>query len=102
MVYLYTSVVSFSAHIFCLNSCYIYFIRKIEKHIQQNPNHEFMHLVDIKRVPSHFELKRKIRTLEKTVEKRRKDVNNYLKWHENLLKSRGKKNVLKVDSVKLD
>lgn len=61
-----------------------------------------MHLVDIKRVPSHFELKRKIRTLEKTVEKRRKDVNNYLKWHEDLLKSRGKKNVLKVDSVKLE
>lgn len=58
--------------------------RKIDKHIQNKIDDEFLHLVDVKGIPSRFELKKKIRDTEKKILRLRKDVRNFKRWETSL------------------
>lgn len=59
-------------------------LEKIDKHIQNKVDDEFLHLVECRGIPSRFELKKKIRDLQKKVLRRRKDVQNFKIWEERL------------------
>eukprot|EP00594_Rhizosolenia_setigera_P018424 CAMPEP_0178977472 /NCGR_PEP_ID=MMETSP0789-20121207/24510_1 /TAXON_ID=3005 /ORGANISM="Rhizosolenia setigera, Strain CCMP 1694" /LENGTH=323 /DNA_ID=CAMNT_0020666879 /DNA_START=154 /DNA_END=1128 /DNA_ORIENTATION=+ len=57
---------------------------KIDKHIQKKEDDEFLHLVNCTGIHTHFELKKRIRVVEKTVQKRRQNLENFTRWEEKL------------------
>lgn len=79
-------------HIDMANICYLHVLfnfdlqlsRKLDRHIRENPKDQYLILAECKGIPSHFELKRRIRIMKKRVQKCSKDVKNFKHWKENI------------------
>lgn len=59
-------------------------LEKLDRHIRENPKDQYLILAECKGIPSHFELKRRIRIMKKRVQKCSKDVKNFKHWKENI------------------
>eukprot|EP00594_Rhizosolenia_setigera_P006796 CAMPEP_0178942974 /NCGR_PEP_ID=MMETSP0789-20121207/2307_1 /TAXON_ID=3005 /ORGANISM="Rhizosolenia setigera, Strain CCMP 1694" /LENGTH=891 /DNA_ID=CAMNT_0020622473 /DNA_START=293 /DNA_END=2968 /DNA_ORIENTATION=+ len=59
-------------------------LEKIDKDIELNPSHEYYHLVNCDNASSHAELKKRIRVVEKKIQKRQKDVKNFVDWESSI------------------